>query len=602
MACSGRRGLLVTTHPVEASGRCGTTAPVARPAGPRRACRSPAPDAATSPRAASSPAPVHRRRHAPRSSRHCPSSRPPSRAVAAAAPAPTTSRPAVAGAGPEGHPSESVSTTAPPSSRSSSPSTPPRRPGPATEPPPLVPISRRCAPRAARPAAAHRPPGPPRGGGAGHDVERAPAAGSTSPPRRPAAGPHPTASPRPRPLGGGPATAAPRTPRRAGVGSIPPVHLPPPWRQRTGRRSRGAEDPAAFRRDDTGTSRRGRGGFEPVGPDTGADRQRSGPEARRGTCHGFRLRLGSRCGLRSWTCHRLWFRAWSRHGRRGGFYTGAPDDTAGLRRDDTTGLRRDETRRAAAGRRGPWAARAGRLDFDEVPARRDDTGTARRRRQDGLRRTGAGYEPAERRVRGERHRHPAAPRADEAPHQRRPLDDGLPFDEPSGTGRRGRGRGTGRVHRRPAPNGRCESHRASPARRPPPRRSPAPPSPNPLRSRAPAAPLDRRAQRHRRHRPARRVRPGLLVHLQGREERPRLGPLQRHRRPEEARHQQPPGRPRPAHRGRGLPAEQHRRGGGRAAVPDPQDAGLAPTARPPPPTSSPPCSPAPAAPRSSGRR
>ncbi|MDG6105328.1 hypothetical protein Daura_47920 [Dactylosporangium aurantiacum] len=260
-----------------------------------------------------------------------------------------------------------------------------------------------------------------------------------------------------------------------------------------GRRSRAADDPAALRRDDTGTSRRddtgvsrrddtgtsrrGRGGFEPVGPDTGIGRQRSGPGLAGGPSTGSGYAPGAdpssvsgpaygspvsgpaygapvsgpAAGPASGPGHAGPGTGGPATARRGGFYTGAPDettalrrddiddrrrddpaarrrdDTTGFRRDDTTGFRRDDT---GTGRRG--------RGFDEYPARRDDTGT---RRRDGF--EPAGFEPHSAAFEASGTATRRRPAADEAPHQRRPLDDGLPFDEPSGAGRRGRGRGTG---------------------------------------------------------------------------------------------------------------------------------------------------------------
>ncbi|GAB3864054.1 hypothetical protein ACFPIJ_49490 [Dactylosporangium cerinum] len=320
-------------------------------------------------------------------------------------------------------------------------STPPR---PATEPPPLVPIFPTMRPESS----------PTSGGATGRRARReAEEADTTSTgARRRFDEPAPPAGRRARPdtdSGRESPTSGRRGPdtpvgRRAFDGGTSPAAGTD---STTGRRSRAAEDPAAFRRDDTGMSRRG--GFEPVGPDSGVGRQRSGPPFTGGpaTGSGFGPATGS--------------------GPRGGFYTGAPDDTAGLRRDDT-----------GAGRRG-------RGGFDEAPARRDDTGTARRRRDGfepvgfepggmdraGLDRAGPGYEPPSAAFEASGTATRRRPVADEAPHQRRPLDDGLPFDEPAGAGRRGgRGRGTGeytgtgtqRALREPAgkrPAGRPDSRR-----------------------------------------------------------------------------------------------------------------------------------------------
>ncbi|MEV0127501.1 hypothetical protein AB0H83_03410 [Dactylosporangium sp. NPDC050688] len=251
-----------------------------------------------------------------------------------------------------------------------------------------------------------------------------------------------------------------------------------------GRRSRATEDPAAFRRDDTGTSRRGRGGFEPVGPDTGIGRQRSGPGTGGGPATGSGYAPGAEPGPVSGPAYGgpgsgpafggsvsgpgPGYGSGSPGGRRGGFYTGAPDETTALRRDETGGLRRDDTaglrhddvagprrddttgfRRDDTGglrRDDTGTGRRGR-GFDDIPARRDDTGTARRRRDGfepvGSDRGGAGYEPHSAAFEANGTATRRRPGADEAPHQRRPLDDGLPFDEPAGAGRRGRGRGTG---------------------------------------------------------------------------------------------------------------------------------------------------------------
>jgi hypothetical protein len=244
----------------------------------------------------------------------------------------------------------------------------------------------------------------------------------------------------------------------------------------TGRRSRGTEDPVAFRRPAAGS---GSGpatgsGFGPatgsgpaagsgLGPATGsgfgpATGSGFGPAsgAGLGPASGAGYGPASGAGFGAGAAGGRGADAGRGTGRRGGFYTGAPDDTStlrrdgtgALRRDDTTGVRRDDT---GTGRRG---------GFDDVPGRRDDTGTARRRRDGfepigleptgfdrtgaGFDRTGAGYEPSSAAFEASGTATRRRPAADDAPHQRRPLDDGLPFDEPTGTGRRGgRGRGTG---------------------------------------------------------------------------------------------------------------------------------------------------------------
>jgi hypothetical protein len=350
-------------------------------------------------------------------------------------------------------------------------------PRPATEPPPLVPIFPTMRPESS----------PTSGGATGRRARRAaeePDTTSTSARRR-FDEPGPPAGRRARPDsladGGRGAVESPTSGRRARDDAGPDTAAgrrgfdapgaPPAAAMETGtgRRSRGTEDPAAFRRDDTGTARRGRGGFEPVGPDTGVGRQRSGPGPAGGpaTGSGFGSGLGpsSGSGFGPATGPASGSGFGADTGRRGGFYTGAPDDTAGPRRDDTAGLRRDDTtglrRDEIAGLRrddlaGPrredtGAGRRGR-GFDELPPRRDDTGTARRRRDGfepaafepaGLDRAGGGYEPPAAAFEASGTATRRRPAADEAPHQRRPLDDGLPFDEPAGPGRRGRGRGTG---------------------------------------------------------------------------------------------------------------------------------------------------------------
>ncbi|MFF5230056.1 hypothetical protein [Dactylosporangium sp. NPDC000521] len=348
--------------------------------------------------------------------------------------------------------------------------TPPRT---STEPPPLVPIFPTMRPDSSptsgsggsRGPVSGPPSSPTSGSGGGRRARRAAeeAEASTgarrrfddpdSTGRRAAGGvaERPAAGRRAR--DGDPETTAGRRGVDTGTSAAAAMETGP------GRRSRAAEDPAAFRRDDTGTSRRGRGGFEPTGTEPGVGRQRSGPGVVGGPSTGSGYGPGyTEPGTGTGTGT----------GRRGGFYTGAPvgadrDDTSGLRRDDTAGLRRDETsgfrRDDTAGLRRDDAAGFRRDDtgvrgrgFDDLPPRRDDTGTARRRGFEptgpGYDRTGTGYEPASAAFEASGTATRRRPSADEAPHQRRPLDDGLPFDEPSGAGRRGRGpggpdRGTG---------------------------------------------------------------------------------------------------------------------------------------------------------------
>ncbi|MEV4132623.1 hypothetical protein AB0J72_10720 [Dactylosporangium sp. NPDC049742] len=355
-------------------------------------------------------------------------------------------------------------------------------PGTSTEPPPLVPIFPTMRPDSSPTSGSggsrgpvSGPPGSPTSGSGGGRRARRAAEEADSPTgarrrfddpdstgRRAAGGAGggaegPTAGRRARDAG--PETTSGRRGFDTGTPAAAATETGP------GRRSRGAEDPAALRRDDTGTSRRGRGGFEPAGPEPGVGRQRSGPGFVGGPSTGSGYGPGSTEPSTG-----------SGTGRRGGFYTGAPsgadrDDTSGLRRDDTSGLRRDETsglrRDETSGFRRDDTSGLRRDDtgvrgrgFDDMPPRRDerrderrdDTGTARRRGFEptgpGFDRTGTGYEPASAAFEASGTATRRRPGADEAPHQRRPLDDGLPFDEPSGPGRRGRpgggsARGTG---------------------------------------------------------------------------------------------------------------------------------------------------------------
>lgn len=340
--------------------------------------------------------------------------------------------------------------------------TPPRA---ATEPPPLVPIFPTMRPESS----------PTSGGATGRRARRAaeePDATSTGARRR-FDEPAPPTGRRARPEvadGGRGAVESPTSGRRTrdaagpdtatGRRGFDPTGAPPAAGMETGagRRSRGTEDPAALRRDDTGTARRGRGGFEPIGPDTGVGRQRSGPGPAGGPATGSGFGAGpgpATGGLGPATGGGLGpvtgglgpvTGAGPGTGRRGGFYTGAPDDTSSLRRDDTSSLRRDDT--GGLRRDDTGTGRRGFGGFDEGPARREDTGTARRGRGGfepvAFEPTGydrPGYEPPSAAFEASGTATRRRPPADEAPHQRRPLDDGLPFDEPSGTGRRGRGTG-----------------------------------------------------------------------------------------------------------------------------------------------------------------
>ena len=384
-----------------------------------------------------------------------------------------------------------------------------------------------------------RPPGPPRGGGARPDVDGRPPAVRRARPARRAPGPPRPPRHRERPdHGGQPDRSAPGpnggpTRRRHG-GASTAVHHP----QRSSR-APPAAGPAVPR-----TPPRS-GVTTPARPGAGAGLRTRRPGHRRrpatlrpGTgrrsCHGLRLRTCHR--HRSRTCHGL--RVRRRPGHRPArrllhrAHLTTPPALAGMTPPASGG-----TTPPACGGTTPAPGGGGAAASTRPRRARDDTGTARRRRDGfepvafepggfdrtatGLDRTGPGYEPPSAAFEASGTATRRRPVADEAPHQRRPLDDGPPFDEAPAPGGAAAGSWHRGVHRHRHPTraaGATGQAAGGPPRQPPTRRTPVRcRGPGPRR--APAAPLDRRAERHRRHRPARRVRPGLLVHFQGREER-----------------------------------------------------------------------------------